>query len=167
MNTGEFISYFKADYFIPELKSKKKKAVLEELLQPLVDHKLIKSPKLVFETLLNREMLGSTGIGKQVAIPHCRTLAIPEISIVVGISKKGIDFNALDDQPVQLFFLILAPPLDESNQYLPILGKLCEMLKNTKFKDKLGLKAFFNKIIFPSFLNLFCHALKPPSFSFL
>jgi PTS system nitrogen regulatory IIA component len=121
MNTGEFISYFKADY----------------LLQPLVDHKLIKSPKLVFETLLNREMLGSTGIGKQVAIPHCRTLAIPEISIVVGISKKGIDFNALDDQPVQLFFLILAPPLDESNQYLPILGKLCEMLKNTKFKDKL------------------------------
>lgn len=137
MNNGEFASYFKEEYFIPELKSKKKADVLEELLQPLIEHRQIKSQKLVFETLLKREMLGSTGIGKQVAIPHCRTLAIPEISIVVGISQSGIAFDARDGKPVQLFFLILAPPMEESNQYLPILGKLCEMLRNTKFKDKL------------------------------
>ena len=98
MNTGEFVSYFKEDFFLPELQSKKKEAVLEELLQPLVNAKLIKSPKLVYETLLNRETLGSTGIGKQVAIPHCRTLAIPEICIVVGLSQKGIDYKAVDGE---------------------------------------------------------------------
>jgi len=147
MNTGEFVSYFKEEFFIPELQSKKKEAVLEELLQPLVDAKLIKSPGLVYETLLNRETLGSTGIGKQVAIPHCRTLAIPEICIVVGISQKGIDFKAVDGQKVNLFFLILGPPLDESNQYLPILGKLCEMLRNTKFKDKLVQVESYEKFV--------------------
>lgn len=137
MNNGEFASYFREECFIPELKSKNKADALEELLEPLVDQKLIKSPKLVYETLLKREMLGSTGIGKQVAIPHCRTLAIPEIFIVVGKSKQGVEFDARDGKPVQLFFLILAPPMDESNQYLPILGKLCEMLRNSKLKDKL------------------------------
>lgn len=147
MNNGEFVSCFKEEYFIPDLRSKKKKAVLEELLQPLVTNKQIKSQKLVFETLLNREKLGSTGIGKQVAIPHCRTLAIPEISIVVGISKAGIDFDARDGEPVKLFFLILAPPLDETNQYLPILGKLCEMLRNTKFKDKLVQVESFENLV--------------------
>lgn len=137
MHNGVLIAFFKKENFILKLKSKRKAAVIEELIQPLIDQKLIKSQKLVIETLLNREKLGSTGIGKQVAIPHCRTLAIPEISIVVGISQNGVDFDARDGKKVQLFFLILAPPLDESNEYLPILGKLCEMLRNTKFKDKL------------------------------
>ncbi|NQT24832.1 PTS sugar transporter subunit IIA [candidate division KSB1 bacterium] len=147
MNNGEFVSYFKEEFFIPKLKSKKKKAVLEELIQPLVNKKLIKSQKLVFETLLNRETLGSTGIGKQVAIPHCRTLAIPEICIVVGVSEVGIEFNASDGKDVQLFFLILGPPLDESNQYLPILGKLCERLRKKTFKDKLVKAESYEKFI--------------------
>ena len=71
------------------------------------------------------------------AIPHCRTLSVSEINVVVGLSESGIDFEAMDDNPVHLFFLILAPPQEESNNYLPILGKICELARDEKFRDKM------------------------------
>ena len=92
---------------------------------------------LLLTTLEQRETLGSTGIGKGVAIPHCRTMSVSEIHMIVGISEKGVDYDAPDNEKVNLFFLILAPPQEETNNYLPILGKICEMARDKKLREKM------------------------------
>lgn len=114
------------------LKAKKKTDVLKELIS------LIKTggdAEQLFETILTREELGSTGIGKMIGIPHCRSLLIDKLEIAVGRSKNGIDFNAIDKKPVHLFFLIVAPPQDPGNQYLITLGRVamvCQELSKRK-----------------------------------
>lgn len=109
-----------------ELKSTKKEDVLKDLVY------MIKSKtdaELIYTTLLKREELGSTGIGKGIAIPHCRSLAVTKLEIAVGRTVKPVDFNAIDKKPVSLFFLIIAPPQDPGNQYLITLGKIVQIAK--------------------------------------
>ncbi len=107
-----------------ELKSTKKEEVLKDLVY------MIKSKtdaELIYSTLLKREELGSTGIGKGIAIPHCRSLAVTKLEIAIGRTIKPINFNAIDKKPVSLFFLIIAPPQDPGNQYLITLGKIVQI----------------------------------------
>jgi len=137
MNFAGLAGFFRHEFFLPELVSETKEEVLEELIQPLIDDGKIKSRSLVLETLNKRETLGSTGIGKGVAIPHCRTLAISGVQIVAGISKKGIHYDAIDKKKVHLFFLIIAPPQEDSNLYLPILGKIVEIMRNSRVRRSL------------------------------
>ncbi len=109
-----------------ELKSTKKEEVLKDLVY------MIKSKtdaELIYSTLLKREELGSTGIGRGIAIPHCRSLAVSKLEIAIGRTVKPINFNAIDKKPVSLFFLIIAPPQDPGNQYLLTLGKIVQISK--------------------------------------
>ncbi len=129
--------YLDPDLFIPELKSKTKEDVLAELIQPLLKHGKVKNEGIVLSTLKQRETLGSTGIGKGVAIPHCRSLTVAELNITIGISHKGIAYDAIDKKDVNLFFLIVAPPQEESNLYLPVLGSLVGILKEQKVRKEL------------------------------
>lgn len=114
------------------LKAKKKTEAIKELIG------LIKSgteAEQLLETLLTREELGSTGIGKGIGIPHCRSLLIDKLEIAVGRSKNGFDFNAIDKKPVHFLFLIIAPPQDPGNQYLITLGRIavvCQELTKKK-----------------------------------
>jgi nitrogen PTS system EIIA component len=135
MKITELVKILKPDLFIPEMKSGTKPAVMDELVQPLVAGGFVKSKGLVIETLSKRETLGSTGIGKGVAVPHCRTLAVSDLHIVVGVSKKGVDFEAIDKKPAHLFFLIVAPPIDGNNLYLPVLGKVVESVRDSKLRQ--------------------------------
>ncbi len=137
MQVKELEKYFQEELFLPELHSKSKDDVLEELVESLVKEQVVKNKTIILETLKKREMLGSTGIGKGIAVPHCRTLAVPNVTIVIGISEKGIDFEAVDDKPVHIFFLITAPPQDKMNLYLPILGKIVEIVRDTKMRKLL------------------------------
>jgi mannitol/fructose-specific phosphotransferase system IIA component (Ntr-type) len=116
-----------------ELRSRKKPDVLRELVEmvrsgPDVD--------LLLSTLLKREELGSTGIGKGIAIPHCRSLVIDRLELAVGRSTKGVTFKAVDRKPVHLLFLIMAPPQDPGNQYLITLGRVAlvaqELIKGNR-----------------------------------
>jgi mannitol/fructose-specific phosphotransferase system IIA component (Ntr-type) len=88
-----------------------------------------KDAELIVSTLQKREELGSTGIGKGIAIPHCRSLAVDKLEIAVGRTTKPISFNAIDKKPVSLIFLIIAPPQDPGNQYLITLGKIVQIAK--------------------------------------
>jgi mannitol/fructose-specific phosphotransferase system IIA component (Ntr-type) len=111
----------KPERIILELKSKKKIDILGELLRlirPATD------VDLILPTLLKREELGSTGVGKGIAIPHCRSLVIDKLELAVGRSEKGVNFQSLDKKPSHLIFLIMAPPQDPGNQYLITLGKV-------------------------------------------
>ena len=85
-----------------------------------------------------RENLGSTGIGRGIAIPHCRSLVVNKLRVAFGRKPAGIDFKAMDDKPVHFFFLIVAPPLEVSNQYLPVLGKIAQFGKETDVPERLS-----------------------------
>jgi fructose-specific phosphotransferase system IIA component len=137
MHLTELVSYFREEFFLPDIQARDKEALLDEIVEPLLQAEVIKNKRVILETLKKRETLGSTGIGYGVAIPHCRTLSVSDIQIVVGVSKNGVNYEALDGEPVHLFFLIVAPPQEKSNQYLPILGKLVELLRDEAFRARL------------------------------
>lgn len=132
MDGSQLLAYLSEDLFIPSLKSKTREDVLKELIQPLSESGKIKNSSRLLDILKQRESLGSTAIAKHIAIPHCRTLNSADTQVVVGLSQEGVDFQAPDKKPVHLFFLIVAPPQEKENMYLPILGKLCEILRNSK-----------------------------------
>jgi nitrogen PTS system EIIA component len=119
-----------------ELESDSKDDILKELISLLdIDEK---SETILYKTLKRRENLGSTGIGKGIAIPHCRSLVVNELRLAYGRKPGGMDFQAIDGEPVYHFFLIVAPPLEVSNQYLPILGKIAQFAKDPDIPDALA-----------------------------
>lgn len=97
-----------------------------------------KSDGILFKTLKRRENLGSTGIGKGIAIPHCRSLVVNQLRLAYGRKPGGMDFRAIDQAPVHNFFLIVAPPLEVSNQYLPVLGKIAQFAKDPEVPELLA-----------------------------
>ena len=119
--------FFDRDAIELDLKGGSKDEILRELIRLL--HIDEKSEGILFKMLKRRENLGSTGIGRGIAIPHCRSLVVDNLRVAFGRKADGVDFNAIDNQPVHDFFLIVAPPLEVSNQYLPVLGKLAQFAK--------------------------------------
>lgn len=133
----KLVACFESALFIPDLRATDRLQALEEMVDSLYENGRVKDKALVLEMLRRREILGSTGIGKGIAIPHGRTLAAPELSILFGRTSRGIDFDALDNKPVHLFFVIVAPPHDRSNIYLPVLGRIVEKVKESRMRQKL------------------------------
>jgi mannitol/fructose-specific phosphotransferase system IIA component (Ntr-type) len=127
--------FFTADAVCLDLKGESKDDLLKELVGLLkLDEK---SESILFKTLKRRENLGSTGIGKGIAIPHCRSLVANRLRLAYGRKPQGVDFNAIDGDPVNHFFLIVAPPLEVSNQYLPVLGKIAQFAKDPEVPGRL------------------------------
>ena len=118
-----------------DLESETKADVLRELVGLLALDP--KSEDTLYKTLKRRENLGSTGIGKGLAIPHCRSLVVSRLRLAYGRKKSGLDFDSIDGAPVHNFFLIIAPPLEVSNQYLPVLGKIAQFAKDPAVPQEL------------------------------
>jgi mannitol/fructose-specific phosphotransferase system IIA component (Ntr-type) len=95
------------------------------------------SQAILVKMLKRRENLGSTGIGRGIAIPHCRSLVVERLRVAFGRKPGGIDFRAIDGHPSRHFFLIVAPPLEVSNQYLPVLGKIAQFSKEDDTPERL------------------------------
>ena len=112
---------------IPELKARDKKKAIEELADSIVKSNSLDKDSLV-RVLLERESLGSTGIGDGVAIPHGKFHGIKDPVISFGRSKTGLDFESMDGQPVFLFFLLVAPE-DSASIHLKALAKIAKLLK--------------------------------------
>jgi mannitol/fructose-specific phosphotransferase system IIA component (Ntr-type) len=118
-----------------ELGGESKDEILQELVGLLaVDDK---SAKALYKMLRRREGLGSTGIGNGIAIPHCRSLAVDRLRVAFARKPSGVDFRAVDGEPVRFFFLIVAPPLEVSNQYLPVLGRIAQFAKHPETTTRL------------------------------
>jgi len=128
--------FFSEDAINLDLQATSKDAVLKELVGLLkLDEK---ADAMLFKMLKRRETLGSTGIGQGIAIPHCRSLVVNRLRVAFGRRLAGVDFKAIDDQPVHYFFLIVAPPLEVSNQYLPVLGKIAQFAKESDVPTRLA-----------------------------
>ncbi|MCK4328549.1 PTS sugar transporter subunit IIA [candidate division WOR-3 bacterium] len=120
-----------SEYLIEEniiigLKAKNKKGILKHLL---ASKGLDKGS--ILQGIMKREELESTGFGNGLAIPHARIDGVPAMTLLVGVSKEGIEFDALDGKPAKLIFLILAPK-SETKLYINILAKLMKVTEKTK-----------------------------------
>jgi len=131
----ELREFFSEDAVKLEIEGTTKDEVLKELISLLeLDEK---SEGMLFKMLKRRENLGSTGIGRGIAIPHCRSLVVSKLRVAFGRKATGVDFRAIDEKPVNFFFLIVAPPLEVSNQYLPVLGKIAQFSKESDVPERL------------------------------
>jgi mannitol/fructose-specific phosphotransferase system IIA component (Ntr-type) len=131
----ELRAFFSEDVVKLDLEGSTKDEVLKELIAVLgLDEK---SEGILYKMLKRRENLGSTGIGKGIAIPHCRSLVVNRLRVAFGRKPEGLDFRAIDEQPVHNIFLIVAPPLEVSNLYLPVLGKIAQFSKEPDVASRL------------------------------
>ncbi len=137
MKPEELAEFFQETLCIFNLESPDKRGALAEMVDCISREYQLKDKDLILEMLMNRESLGSTAIGKGVAFPHGRSIAVRELTLLFARSQNGVEFDALDKKPTHLFFLIIAPPQDRENLYLQVLGHLVELIKTSSIRHKL------------------------------
>lgn len=119
-----------------DLQASDKEGVIGELVDLLIRQREIKDNNEMVKALLDREALGSTGIGQGIAIPHAKSDSVKELVAAFGLSRKGINFNALDGEPVYIFFLLVAPP-DSAGSHLKALARISRLLRDKFFRETL------------------------------
>ncbi len=127
---------FRKEYIIEDLKAKNKRGVLAELSEIFTLGPTRVDSKLMVDVLMEREKLGSTGIGDGIAIPHGKLKGLDTLLLSFGRSREGIDFESIDSRPVHLFFLLMAPE-SSTGQHLKALAKISRMLKDERFRSEL------------------------------
>jgi PTS system nitrogen regulatory IIA component len=124
------------DQVVAELTGRGKRAVMEELCRPLLSkHPGMDLSKLM-EVLVEREKLGSTGIGDGIAIPHGKMVGLGELMLSFGRSRAGVDFDSLDGKPAHLFFLVVAPD-NSAGTHLKALARISRLLKSNAVRQEL------------------------------
>ena len=135
---------------IIDLKSNDKKGVITELVESLAKEKLVKDSAKAITAVLEREKIGTTGVGQSIAMPHGRTDTVTELIGALGISKRGIDFESLDGEHVHIIFLLLSPP-DSGGQHLRALARISRL-----FKDKFLRQALIDTNNTEEVLKIIC-----------
>ena len=129
--------FLRSNLYLPALQARRKSSVLEEMVQALVPAGITRHPEVVLDLLGQREALGSTAIGRGVAVPHARSMVIAERAVLVARSARGVDFEGPDEKPVQLFFLIVAPAMDHDPIYLQLLAEIVRAIRLAKTRQRL------------------------------
>jgi len=124
------------DCIVPDLKGRVKREVLEEMVAELTFKFAGLNKERLLEVILERERLGSTGIGYGVAIPHARLKGLSSIIILFGRSLPGVEFQAMDERPAHLFFLIVAPE-DSTTAHIKILARISHLLQDAVLRNRL------------------------------
>jgi PTS system nitrogen regulatory IIA component len=136
-NLMKILDLLSMDSIVPELKGRTKKQVLEELIDAVKQNKPAIDRDRLMKVLLERERLGSTGIGDGIAIPHGKLRDIDDLVLSFGRSSEGIDFESMDGKPVHLFFLLVAPETC-AGIHLRALAKIARLLKNGTVRKRLS-----------------------------
>jgi fructose-specific phosphotransferase system IIA component len=136
MNLVKITDFMSEEMINMSLKANGKEEVLKELAGMLSKSENVNDNKGCYDDLVAREKLGTTGIGKGVAIPHAKTESATKLTIAFGKSLNGVNYDALDQNKVNLFF-IFASPVEESKTYLKILARISRLVRNEDFRNKL------------------------------
>lgn len=123
------------DAILADLKSQDKKSVLEELVEPISKVAGMDLHELV-RVLMDREQLGSTGIGDGIGIPHGKVKGLESMIIGFGLSKRGVDFDSIDSKPTHLFFTLITPD-QSTGLHLKLLARISKLLKDESFRQGL------------------------------
>ena len=130
----KFADFVIANAIIAELTADDKEGVIREMVQTLLDAGKIKEGELdsIVKAVLKREELGSTGIGRGVAVPHTKHPSVDRLVGTVAVSPEGVDFDSLDGEKVHLFFLLVSPP-DRPGDHLRALENISRRLRDDTF----------------------------------
>lgn len=126
----------KQNFIIMSLKGNNKEEILRELTDRFYEKGLIEDKNSLFNTLIERENIATTGLGRHVGLPHARTNAVSKLHLVFARSEKGIDFKSLDKKKVFLFFLFVGPD-DKNEEYIKILAKLSRLIRIKEVRESL------------------------------
>ena len=132
----KIIDFLNEKAVVANIKSTTKDGVIRELVDALAKAEGIRNKEELVKVLLNRETLGSTGIGQGVGIPHGKTDAVKKLVAAFGICHPGVNFDALDGEPVYLLFLLVAPE-DSAGPHLKGLARISRLLKDKFFRESL------------------------------
>jgi fructose-specific phosphotransferase system IIA component len=132
----QILDFLTVDAIKMSLESKTKKDVIKELVELLVKSGKVKDKKKMLQTLMEREELGSTGIGQGIAIPHGKSDTVSDLAAAFGLSADGISFDSLDGEPVNIFFLLVAPE-GAAGAHLKALARISSLLKDKYFRKSL------------------------------
>lgn len=132
----KIVEFLRPDAVIARLSGQSGQAVLSELCRPLAAIQKVDGQRLL-ETLLDREKLGSTGIGEGVAIPHGKVPGLPGLMACFGRSVEGVDFRAIDGKPTHLFFALFAPE-NSAGAHLKALARISRIFKNPSFREAIA-----------------------------
>ncbi len=130
----KFSDFVSVEAIKAELDADDKEGVIRELVGSLVSAGAVKAPELesIVKAIMKREELGSTGIGRGVAVPHTKHPSVEKLVGTVGISPSGVDFNSLDGEKAQLLFLLVSPP-DRPGDHLRALENISRQLRDDNF----------------------------------
>lgn len=132
----KIMDYLSEEWVIPDLQGTDKSSILKELSSVLVKPCQVPSVEELLRVLLDREKLGSTGIGEGIAIPHGRLKKLKKFFISLGRSLRGVDFDSIDRKPSHLFFLVIAPE-NSAVDNLKLLSRIVTLLKEPSLKKRL------------------------------
>lgn len=131
----KILDVLKKEATISDLQATDKKGVIEEMVAPVARITDIDHEKLV-SVLMERELLGSTGIGGGIGIPHGKMKGLDSLLVSFGLSRKGVDFESMDGRPTHIFFLLITPE-NSTGLHLKLLAQISRILKNDPFKERL------------------------------
>ena len=131
----KILDVLQPESILVDLQAQDKKGVIEELAAPIAALTGVNHEELV-RVLLERERLGSTGIGGGIGIPHGKLKKLDGLALGFGISRKGVDFESMDGRPTHIFFLLLTPE-NSAGIHLKLLARISRLLKNDAFKERL------------------------------
>jgi len=114
------------------LEGTEKNEVLREMIHLLKEAGKFEDEEAIYLAVRNREDLCSTGLGEGIAVPHAKTDAVSSITMAIGISPDGIEFESLDEKPAKMFFMILAPP-SQAGQHIEILSEVARITRSAAF----------------------------------
>lgn len=137
MNIAEVLKHTSPALFLPDLQATDKQGAIAEMVEGLLAGTVIQNADAILQMLQSRENLGSTAVGPGIAFPHGRTLAVQRLTILIGRSTAGVDFDSEDGNPTHLFFVLIAPPQDTGHQYIKSLATLIDRVQDEALRAKL------------------------------
>ena len=124
------------DLIFADLQGAHARGVLREIAEKMAERKLVDDPDELYRNLMEREELGSTGIGDGVAIPHCKIEGLSEVVVAIGVAPGGVDFGAVDDKPVRIFFVVVSPAKAPA-AHLQCLASISRWIKSDRHLDRI------------------------------
>jgi len=131
----KILDVLQKETILSDLKSQDKKGIIEELVTPVARIAEVNHKDLV-RVLMDRERLGSTGIGGGIGIPHGKLKELESLALGFGLSRKGVDFESMDGLPTHIFFLLVTPE-NSTGLHLKLLARISKILKHEPFKERL------------------------------
>ncbi|MGM0598232.1 MAG: PTS sugar transporter subunit IIA [Candidatus Rifleibacteriota bacterium] len=132
----QLVDVLKENQIFLNFEAENKEQAIEKFIAALEETGSIKEPDALKDAIFEREKLGTTGVGGGIAMPHARSSAIKDLTVAFFRSDKGIDFKSIDDQPVNIIFVLLAP-VSSGGPYLKLLAKISRLLRSDEFRSSL------------------------------